>query len=65
LETECEARVQELQADITALRKELDIVQETSRLAEKEKAMLIAQLTEQNQRLTVEIKQVCEPQLTH
>jgi cell shape-determining protein MreC len=63
VETECEARCQEFHADMSVLRRELELVQAKCKLADKEKTLQIAQLTEQNQRLTDELKEVLSPSL--
>ena len=48
----------ELHGDITSLRSLLDQTENSQRSAEKEKSLLITQLTEQNQRLTSQLKDV-------
>jgi coiled-coil domain-containing protein 64 len=57
MQTECDARIQEFHADVGVMRRELELAHESSRLTEREKAHLITQLTEQNQRLTSELKE--------
>jgi hypothetical protein len=57
-EEEFDARVNELQHDVTKLRKDLSDNANMQRQAEKEKSMLIQTLTEQNQRLTQQLKEV-------
>jgi len=55
-EEEYDIRVAELQADINNLRQILQDTEKGNRLQEKEKSGLITQLTEQNQRLTQQLK---------
>jgi len=55
-EEEYELKVSELHGDITSLRSLLDQTENSQRSAEKEKSLLITQLTEQNQRLTSQLK---------
>ena len=55
-EEEYELKVSELQSDISSLRGLLDQTENNQRAAEREKSMLITQLTEQNQRLTTQLK---------
>merc|ERR1712061_456488 len=55
-EEEDELKVSELHSDITGLRALLDQTETSQRSAEKEKSLLITQLTEQNQRLTSQLK---------
>jgi len=55
-EEEYELKVSELHSDITGLRALLDQTETSQRSAEKEKSLLITQLTEQNQRLTSQLK---------
>ena len=57
-EEEYELKVSELHGDITSLRALLDQTETSQRSAEKEKSLLITQLTEQNQRLTSQLKDV-------
>ena len=57
-EEEYELRVNELQADINSLRKSLEEATTAQRQSEKEKSLLITNLTEQNQRLTSQLKEV-------
>jgi len=56
-EEEYKLRVGELQADILSLRQMVQDTSAASRLEEKEKGQLITQLTDQNQRLTVQLKE--------
>jgi len=55
-EEEYELKVSELQNDIQSLRALLDQNENSQRQAEREKSLLITQLTEQNQRLTSQLK---------
>jgi len=55
-EEEYELKVSELHSDITGLRALLEQTENSQRSAEKEKSLLITQLTEQNQRLTSQLK---------
>merc|ERR1719420_1080452 len=55
-EEEYELKVSELHSDITGLRSLLEQTENSQRSAEKEKSLLITQLTEQNQRLTSQLK---------
>jgi len=55
-EEEYELKVSELQTDIQSLRALLDQNENSQRQAEREKSLLITQLTEQNQRLTTQLK---------
>lgn len=57
-EEEYELRVNDLQADINSLRKSLEEATTSQRQSEKEKSLLITNLTEQNQRLTSQLKEV-------
>jgi len=54
---EYDLRVGELQSDIANLRQILQDTEKGNRLQEKEKSLLISQLTEQNQRLTHQLKE--------
>ena len=58
VEGEYESKVSELQADVTELRRSLDEQTNSVRLAERQKSSIIGQLTEQNQRLTAQLKEV-------
>ena len=58
VEEEYDLKVSELQTDITSLRGILQQTETNSRAAEREKSLLITQLTEQNQRLTSQLKDV-------
>merc|ERR1719410_444216 len=55
-EEEDELKVSELQGDISSLRGLLQQTEVNTRAAEREKSLLITQLTEQNQRLTSQLK---------
>ena len=57
-EEEYDLRVNELHADISSLRKSLDEATAVQRQSEKEKSLLITNLTEQNQRLTAQLREV-------
>ena len=57
-EQEYDLRVNDLQADINGLRKSLEEATSAQRTSEKEKSLLITNLTEQNQRLTGQLKEV-------
>lgn len=57
-QAECETRLVELQADIRELQRTLSDKENIMRQTEKEKNALIVELTEQNQRLTTQIKEV-------
>ncbi|XP_067015291.2 bicaudal D-related protein homolog [Anabrus simplex] len=57
LQSESDARLLELQADISALTTKLTEREATLRHAEREKAVLVAELTEQNQRLAMQLKE--------
>ena len=56
MEDEYEQRILDLQTDIDSLRDRLANTDTNSRLHDREKANLVAQLTEQNQRLTSELQ---------
>merc|ERR1719282_1606322 len=56
VEEEYDLKVSELQTDITGLRSVLQQTETNNRQAEREKSLLITQLTEQNQRLTSQLK---------
>lgn len=53
-----DSRILELQSDIEELRKELEEQNALQKNTEKEKAQLLQELTEQNHRLTAQLKQV-------
>jgi len=55
-EEEYELKVSELHTDITNLRSLIEKTESSQRQTEKEKSLLITQLTEQNQRLTSQLK---------
>ena len=59
-EEEYDLRVNDLQADISSLRKSLEEASTAQRQSEKEKSLLITNLTEQNQRLTTQLREVCQ-----
>ncbi|CAH0753538.1 unnamed protein product [Bemisia tabaci] len=56
-QSECDTRLLELQADIRELQNALDERENSLKQTEKEKALLISELTEQNQRLQIQIKE--------
>jgi len=56
VEEEYDLKVSELQTDISGLRNILQQTEVNQRQAEREKSLLITQLTEQNQRLTSQLK---------
>ena len=58
MEGEYEGRLQELQSDLAAAKRELHENQQLIRQAEKEKASVLQELMEQNHRLTRELSQV-------
>ncbi|GBM17697.1 hypothetical protein AVEN_219989-1 [Araneus ventricosus] len=58
LESEYDSRVAELQGDLSQLQKELALQTSSYKSNEKEKGQLLEELTEQNHRLTAELKQV-------
>ena len=58
VEEEYELKVTELQTDISGLRNILQQTEVNTRQAEREKSLLITQLSEQNQRLTTQLKDV-------
>lgn len=60
LEGEYEGRVSEYQADLTALKKELNDQQNILKQYEREKGKMVQELMEQNHRLTTELKQVSD-----
>ncbi|KAI1298466.1 Bicaudal D-related -like protein [Halotydeus destructor] len=60
LESEYDSRLAELQADLVQSRKELTDQQTLVKLTEKEKSSLLAELVEQNHRLTRELTQATE-----
>ena len=55
---EYEQKVNELHHDISQLQAQLDDHSTTTRQSEKEKSLLITTLSEQNQRLTTQLKEV-------
>lgn len=57
-QSECDSRLLELQADIRELQNAVDERENALKQTEKEKTLLIAELTEQNQRLQIQIKEV-------
>lgn len=59
-QTEYDARMLELQTDVQELQKALDKTEHNFKATEKEKALFIAELRDQNQRLTTQIKEVCK-----
>ena len=58
VEEEYDLKVSELQTDISGLRNLLQQTEVNQRQSEREKSLLIGQLTEQNQRLTSQLKDV-------
>jgi len=58
VEEEYDLKVSELQTDISGLRNILQQTEVNQRQSEREKSLLIGQLTEQNQRLTSQLKDV-------
>ena len=58
VEGEYESKVSELQSDVADLRRALDEQQNNVKMAERQKSSIITQLTEQNQRLTAQLKEV-------
>lgn len=59
-QAEYDTRMLELQTDVQELQKALDKAEHDFKSTEKAKALFIAELTDQNQRLTAQIKEVCE-----
>jgi len=59
LEGEYDSKVSELQDEVIELRRSLEEQQNGVRIAERQKSSFITQLTEQNQRLTAQLKEVC------
>jgi hypothetical protein len=57
-EEEYDLRVNYLQADIVSLKKSLDEATVVQRQSDREKSLLITNLSEQNQRLTTQLKEV-------
>jgi chromosome segregation ATPase len=55
--TDYEIRVSELQADISELQKSLEEQQRLMKQADREHSMITNELTEQNQRLTAQLKE--------
>jgi coiled-coil domain-containing protein 64 len=58
VEGEYESKVSELQSDVADLRRALEEQQNNVKMAERQKSSIITQLTEQNQRLTAQLKEV-------
>lgn len=58
IEIEYENKMHELQTDLQSARTRLSTIIEGSKQNEQEQAKLIDELTQQNQRLTVELKRV-------
>ena len=56
MEDEYEQRILELQSDIDTLKSKLSDTDTNSRVTDRERSNLVAQLTEQNQRLTSELQ---------
>jgi hypothetical protein len=63
-QSECDTRLIELQADIRELNQTVTEREVVLKQTEREKAILIAELTEQNQRLTNSLKEVRALQFT-
>lgn len=55
---EYETKIGELQSDISELKKSLDDQQTILKSGERQKSAIVMQLTEQNQRLTNQLKEV-------
>lgn len=64
VEGEHESKVSELQSDIAELRKCIEEQHVNLKSGERAKSTIIGQLTEQNQRLTAQLKEVTIIQLT-
>ena len=58
VEGEHESKMSELQSDMDELRKCLDDQSTNLKMGERAKSAIITQLTEQNQRLTAQLKEV-------
>lgn len=58
VEGEYESKVSELQSDVADLRRSLEEQTNNVKIAERQKSSIITQLTEQNQRLTAQLKEV-------
>lgn len=58
VEGEYESKVSELQSDVADLRRLLEEQTNNVKIAERQKSSIITQLTEQNQRLTAQLKEV-------
>lgn len=58
VEGEYESKVSELQSDVADLRRLLEEQTTNVKIAERQKSSIITQLTEQNQRLTAQLKEV-------
>lgn len=56
-ESDGDVRVLELQADLKELSQKLDVQEQSVRQAEREKAALIEELSQQNQRLTAQLQE--------
>lgn len=57
-QAECDTRILELQSDIRDLQLAVDERENALKQTEKEKTLLITELTEQNQRLQIQIREV-------
>lgn len=57
-QAECDTRLIELQADLRELQRVVEERDHAFKSTEREKAILITELTEQNQRLQTQIKEV-------
>ncbi len=58
LESECEATVKELTAEVTALRRELDDQHTQQQQGDRTRSQIVHELTQQNERLTEQLKKV-------
>nr|XP_053626205.1 bicaudal D-related protein homolog [Cherax quadricarinatus] len=63
-ESEYEVRIQELTIDLQNIKSELHTERDTIKHTERERSQLIDQLTEQNQRLTTQLKERSRPHFT-
>lgn len=60
--SEADSRLLELQADVRELQRAVEEREAALRSTEREKAALVAELTEQNTRLAAQLKEVRNPQ---
>ena len=65
VQEEYDLKVGELQQDLKVLQAQLDEHGSQQRQSEKEKSLLITTLSEQNQRLTTQLKEVSRPGRTY